>query len=215
MPRRALLLALILCAACEEPAAYPQGGPIEAPLPVSPGGANQPAIARWFPLVEGHIYEYEVEGEDGTGRMVTRVTRADDAGGELQGPLGTKAFRYAGDGVVHDNGAATPVYVLKEPLTVGNSWRGDANSTVSIVEIDAAVKVPAGSYRGCIKTLEERGGDAPLRIATTFCPETGIVLLEAASGAAMERVALRSYGPPVDLGPDGVDVKKVSPSDGT
>jgi hypothetical protein len=196
----------LLAAGCE---------PAELPPPVSPEPTppkvQQPPIARYFPLVEGNIYQYDTETEAGTGTMVTRVTRADAESGELQGPEGTKYFRYAADGVVVDSGDA-PIYVLKEPLSAGNSWRGGGGSTVTIVTTDAKVTVPAGSYQGCIQTLEERGGDAPLRVATTFCPETGVVLLEAVSGAAMERVALRSYGPPVDLGPDGV---KVTPSDGT
>jgi hypothetical protein len=45
-------------------------------------------------------------------------------------------------------------------------------------------------------------------VATTFCPDVGIVLLEAASGAAIERAELKSYGPPVEIGPDGLSVTK-------
>jgi hypothetical protein len=73
-----------------------------------------------------------------------------------------------------------------------------------VIRVNAVVEVPAGRYDDCVQTLERRGGDRPLSVATTFCPEVGIVLLEAASGAAMERAELKSYGPPVEIGPDGV-----------
>lgn len=195
-----LALGVGLTTACGPPADSETPAPGAAVAPTVPASA----IARFFPLASGHIYHYVTETDGGEGMMITRVSRADGSSGDLQGPQGTKTFHYAADGVTLDAGGALPVYVLKVPFTVGNKWRGQGGSSVEIVEVDASVIVPAGTYSGCIKTLEQRGGDRPLRIATTYCPDTGIVLLEAASGTVMERVALKSYGPPVDLGPDGI-----------
>lgn len=136
--------------------------------------------------------------------LLARVRRDRSEGGSLQMSGGTKRFSYAPDGVVLEREGMMPVYVLKQPLQIGNRWRGEHGGWVAITEVDAQVQVPAGSYRGCVKTVEERGGDQPLRVSTTFCPEVGIVELEAASGAQYEKAVLTSYGPPVDLGPDGI-----------
>jgi hypothetical protein len=157
-----------------------------------------------FPLVDRHQYHYETQGEDGGGMLLARVNRDRPEGGSLQMAGGTKRFSYKPDGVVLVREGMMPVYVLKQPLQVGNRWRGEHGGWVEIAEVGVPVQVPAGSYQGCVKTVEQRGGDQPLRVSTTFCPDVGIVELEAASGAQYEKAVLSSYGPPVDLGPDGV-----------
>lgn len=176
-----------------------------APAPKAPGPSHSSGVAaeRFFPLVDGHVYQYRVERNEGEDELVVRAGRPSREGGTLQLPGGTKRFEYVADGVrLLADGA--PVYVLKEPFVLGNSWRGEHGGTVEIAAIETAVTVPAGNYQGCIKTLERRGGDRPLQVATTFCPDIGIVLLEAASSEAFERAELKSYGPPLNLGPDGV-----------
>jgi hypothetical protein len=189
--------AMAACGSLPEPSAPPPPAP--DPSAVSSGTA----LERFFPLVDGHIYQYAVERSNGEEPMVVRAGRSSARGGTLQLPGGEKRFEYTAEGI-HLVAGGAPVFVLKEPLTVGNSWRGEHGGTVEIVEVDATAEVPAGSYTGCVKTLERRGGDRPMQVATTFCPEVGIVVLEAASGGEMERAALTSYGPPLDLGPDGV-----------
>ncbi len=177
-----------------------------APVPSAPPPSAGPTstIAKFFPLLQDHIYQYVTESDGGQGVMMTRVTRADSTSGDLQGPRGTKTFRYVSDGVVLATESTMPIYVLKKPFAVGTEWRGHGGSIVKIVEVGASITVPAGTYEGCIKTLEQRGGDRPMRVTTSYCPEVGIVQLEAASGMVMERAVLKSYGPPLDLGPDGV-----------
>lgn len=187
------------------------------PNPAPTVNASEPGpntlSSRLFPLEDRHIYQYVTESDDGQGLLMTRVRRLDARNGELLTSGGAKAFEYANDGVILKRPGMQPVYVLKEPITVGQEWRGENGGTVQVVAVDAKVTVPAGPFEGCVKTLEERGGDRPMRVATTFCPNTGIVLLEVASGAAAERAALKSYGPPVDLGPDGVKKIPVSPDE--
>jgi hypothetical protein len=90
------------------------------------------------------------------------------------------------------------------PLSAGASWRGDRGSMVVVEAVDAAVEVPAGRFQGCVRTVERRGGDLPLQISTTYCPDVGIVRLDAARGMQTEVATLQSFGPPVNLGPDGV-----------
>jgi hypothetical protein len=162
------------------------------------------ALERFFPLVDGHVYQYETEAADGgRGQLTARVRRPEARQGTLSMPGNARTFVYRDDGVLL-GGAGAETFVLKVPIQPGNSWRGEHGGTVEIVAVDAAVDVPAGHYTGCIRTVEQRGGDLPLRVETTFCPEVGIVLLEATNGADLERAALRSYGPEVDLGPEGV-----------
>ena len=176
----------------------------KAPAPPPPTFTAGVAVERWFPLVNGHLYQYVTQTDGGgEGVMVIHAERSDATTGALRLPTQTRTFRYVPDGVqqLTDNGYA---YVLKTPVAVGRSWRGKSGGQVTITDADAAVQVPAGAFTGCVVTREARAGDAPLVITTSFCPEVGIVLLDAAAGGHHERAALRSYGPPIDLGRDGV-----------
>jgi hypothetical protein len=161
-------------------------------------------LEQLFPLIDEHMYHYATESDDGQGMLVARVQRDRADGGSLEMSGGTKRFGYKPDGIVLERTGMMPVYVLKQPLSVGTKWRGEHGGWVEVAEVSAVVNVPAGTYQGCVKTVEQRGGDMPLRVATTFCPDIGIVVLEAASGGAFERAVLKSYGPPVELGPDGI-----------
>jgi hypothetical protein len=199
----ALALSLAACAESQQAkvAASPWLAPGEGVQQASSGSKFE----RYFPLVDGMVYNYATLNEVGDqGMLVARVHRVDATHGELRFPRGTKRFEYAPDGVVlHAAGGAT--YVLKAPLEVGASWRGEHGGTTRVVRLDAEADTPAGRFGGCIVTLEERGGDRPMRIGTTFCPEVGVVQLEAAAGANLERAVLKSYASPLKLGPDGVD----------
>jgi hypothetical protein len=199
-----LLLLLSLFGCASKPADTPVNEPV-VPLRDFSSGTQ---LEQLFPLQDRHIYSYVTESDQGQGMLTATVSRPGAAGGDLRMGGNTKSFKYAGDGVVLVRGGSAPVYVLKQPITVGTSWRGEHGGTVKIITVNAIIDVPAGHFSGCVQTLEERGGDRPLRVATTFCPDVGIVLLEAASGAAIERAELKSYGPPVEIGPDGLSVTK-------
>lgn len=155
-------------------------------------------------MVDRAVYQWVMETDEGQDTLLGRVDRHSPNSGSLQLPGGTKQFEYVADGVKLVSHSLGPVYVLKQPVAMGNSWRGEHGGTVEIVQVDAVVEVPAGRFTGCVQTLETRGGDRPTRVATTYCPDTGIVLLEAAAGSGMVRAELKSYGPPVDIGPDGI-----------
>ncbi len=198
--RRFILCIGLLANGCAPPPAAP---PPAQPAP-QPFTSGTPA-ERWFPLVQGHIYQYATrQGDDpNEGLLVVTARRGAATSGALQLPNKTRSFQYGADGV-RLLGAGSQPYVLKMPLAVGTRWRGEHGGEVSITAVGASVQVPAGPFQDCITTREARGGDVPLTVTTTFCPEVGIVLLDAASGGQSERAALRSYGPPVNLGPDGV-----------
>ena len=174
--------------------------------------ASGTALERYFPLVDGMIYHYVTENEMGeVGLLIARAGRTSERGGQLLFPTGSKRFEYVADGVtVLVDGA--PTYVLKQPLAVGATWRGEHGGTTRVLSIAASVDVPSGHFDGCVQTLEERLGDRPVKYATTFCSGVGVVMLEAASGASLERAALKSYASPLDFGPDGVDRFQTKPS---
>jgi hypothetical protein len=175
--------------------------------------ASGTALERYFPLVDGMIYHYVTENEMGEpGLLITRAGRTSERGGQLHFPTGSKRFEYVADGVtvlVDGN----PTYVLKQPLAVGTTWRGEHGGTTRVLSIAASVEVPQGHFEGCVQTLEERLGDRPVRYATTFCPGVGVVMLEAASGASLERASLKSYAAPIEVGLDGVDRFQTKPTE--
>jgi hypothetical protein len=174
--------------------------------------ASGSALERFFPLVDGMIYHYVTESELGMqGLLIARVARTDEKLGELRFPAGVKRFRFVPDGVLLEANFG-PVYLLKDPLAVGASWRGEHGGVTRVLTTSAAVDVPAGHFDGCVQTLEERSGDRPVRYATTYCPAVGVVMLEAASGANLERAALKSYAAPQQMKPDGLERIQVTPS---
>ncbi len=199
----ALPLALLLGACAEGPppaASSPWLLPSEGQKDVASGSAME----RFFPLVDGMVYTYTTTNEVGEeGFLVARVYRADTAHGELRFPTGAKSFEYTPEGVMlHKRGGQT-VYVIKAPMAVGTSWPGENGGQTRILAVNATIDTPAGHYDGCVQTLEERGGDHPVRYATTFCPDVGVVNLEAATGANYERAALKTYAPPMRMKADG------------
>ncbi|WP_437646433.1 hypothetical protein [Sorangium sp. So ce362] len=200
-PRRlaALALALIGCGGAAGPArpaawnAAPDG---------QKGATSGTPAERYFPLVDGHIYHYATLSERGEqGLLVARVHRADGRRGELRFPSGAKRFEFTPEGVIRSD---TGVFVLKEPIAPGTTWTGEHGGRARIAAVDAAIEVPAGRFTGCVQTVEERLGDRPARFVSTYCPDVGVVAIEAASGASYERAELTSYAPPFDMGPDGL-----------
>ena len=210
--RRAQGLALWIVAltGCAAASPTPPPVPVEPdpalPQPVQPVVSSGSPIEKLFPLVDRNIYQYVTESDDGDGLLTVHAARRDKTHGALEMPAGARQFEYDNDGVKLVKHGSQPSYVLKHPIALGESWRGEHGGVVEIVAVDATVEVPAGSFNGCVKTVEQRGGDIPMRVATTFCPDTGIVELEAASGIRSERAVLKSYGPPVDIGLPGVRV---------
>lgn len=178
---------------------------------LTPGTGQQNAVSgsqaeRFFPLADGMVYTYGTLNEVGEqGLLVARVHRTDGMHGELRFPTGSKAFEIAPDGVVLRGRGGETSYVLKLPLAVGTSWRGEHGGQSRILNVDTAITTPAGRYEGCVQTLEERLGDRPTRYSTTFCPDVGVVQIEVATGANFERASLKSYAPPMRMREDGVE----------
>lgn len=159
-------------------------------------------IERYFPIVHDHRWVYDTTNDDGRrDTLIVRARRISAAEGELVVPRGARHFSYMREGVAFvDRGAA---FVLKTPLAVGTTWRGEHGGISRIETVGAAITVAAGRFENCVVTIEERGGDVRATYTTTFCPDVGIVVLDVDAGMQHERAELRSYGPPVFIGPPG------------
>ena len=182
-----LVLALPLLVACSSPQTIaPHGAPPKAP-------ASE--VERYFPLEEGKLYHYATRDGDETGMLVAKVHRTDALHAELQLSNATKRFAVAPDGVTYVGGP----YILKAPLDVGASWRGEHGGTTMITRVDAAVQVPAGDYASCILTVEEGARPPGVRYETTYCPGVGMVRLIVSAPGTEARAELKSYGLPVKI----------------
>lgn len=168
------------------------------------GARSGTPAEHWFPLVEGQLFQYATTTSDGTpGILAARVHRASDTVGELRMPAGTRRFQYDVAGLKTLNKDGVWVFVFQLPIDPGASWRGEHGGKMRWDGASLAVDVKAGHFEGCARVVEERGGDRPARFLTTFCPDVGVVLLEAMQGEIIERAELSYFGEPLDLGPEG------------
>jgi hypothetical protein len=193
-------------AACSGEAPPPRGPPAWSSGARGAVGVTSGLPAeQWFPLVDGNVYQYRTSDDEGPGGLlVARVHRASASVGELRTPSGTRRFTYRPDGLATLNKDGVWALVFRLPIEQGPTWRGEHGGMARWDALDVEVEVPAGRYRGCARVLEEQRGDRPARFVTTFCPDVGVVLLDAAGGGALERAELAYVGPPFELGPEGV-----------
>lgn len=168
------------------------------------GAHSGTALERFFPLVHGHLWSYVTTSDEGDrGLLLVRARRTSPTEGALVTSTSARRIRYESEGV---GLADRYVYVLKAPLAVGTMFMGEHGGKTRVDAVGVAVDVPAGHFEGCVVTVEERLGDAPVRYSTTFCPDVGIVVLDVEATGAHERAELQSYGPPVSIGPEGSSV---------
>ncbi|MEM9696654.1 MAG: hypothetical protein AAGA56_29200 [Myxococcota bacterium] len=162
------------------------------------------ALENLFPIRAGYQWVYATSGDEGeNGRLLVRAERTVATEGVLVTGGRRKTFHFEGEGI-REGSSLGAAFVLRPPLEVGRTWRGTHGGTVEVTGVRVTARVPAGLYDGCISTVERRGGDVRLQVNTVYCPDVGIVSLEVFGGGRMERAELVSYGPPIDLGPDGL-----------
>jgi hypothetical protein len=159
-------------------------------------------VEQFFPLQDGHVYTYDIVSSPGAPReqFMVRIRRLSADRAEM---LTGGAVRRI---VLEDNGIRREAagYVLRAPLRVGATWQGDNGGTATVEATDVEAHVPAGSFKGCVRVVERLMTAERRVITTVLCEGVGIVTMQvhASSGSeqAVQRVELRSYGPPVDLG---------------
>jgi hypothetical protein len=166
--------------------------------PNSSAQANRNPLDLYFPLRDT-TYTYQITvGPRAPDMFMVRVRKTGPSSAEVRTGQSSRQVAIHADSLTRQ-GSGT---LLRLPLTEGSSWQGDKGRTV-LQEVHASVQVPAGNFRDCLKTVEELGADARSRVITYYCPDVGIALMEvdewAESRKVVERVQLRSYGPPMDL----------------
>ncbi len=210
MKRSVAPFALVLLAACggadEVASSKPKWLEAGSAAPIGPSASP---LEKYLPLVDGTIFQYETLSFSDAptaagGVIVASARRSSTTRGELRLPSGTHAIEYVPDGIVALGGMGDRSYLLQAPLTQGRTWNGPRGAPITLTDVGIDVDVPAGSFHGCVRTAELHSGDNPKKILTTYCPDVGIVILEEASAAGMERASLKHFGPPVNIGPEGV-----------
>lgn len=184
------------CGGTAEPAKAPE------PLTATFG------VESYLPLIDNSVlsFETEVEGSPEKGLLVMQVRRPRLNVAELR--IGSKVHRLdlLREGVRAIEGG----WLLKLPLDVGATFAGKYG-TVKVTHVNRTVKVPAGTFEGCVETEETTGSS---RTLTRYCPTIGIAELEieslSADAPAREVARLKSHGALVDLGQDQL---KISPED--
>jgi len=185
-------VALLVMAGC--------GSPPPTQGPATPSArARTSAIDRFLPLRAGTVLAYESEDEN-TGQrgvVMLRISRPRPDRVELNDGGQVQRLDTGPDSVSH----ATGGYLLKAPFVVGATFPGRFGE-VAITRTDVSVRVPAGSFAGCLETEETAPGGQG-KATTVFCPDVGIVSLDVESVADGEygrvRLVLRSHGPAVDI----------------
>lgn len=175
------------------------------PRDATPSAIAYHAVFDYLPLLDKTVmsFETEIEGSEERGLLIMQVRRPRSDLVELT--IGGKVRRLdlLKEGVKLIEGG----WLLKAPLEVGATFVG-MSGNVRVSSITREVAVPAGRYKECVETVEI---SPEVRTTTTFCPLVGIVLLEVDSMSVQnpERVTarLKSHGPLVDLGGDGVQIR--------
>jgi hypothetical protein len=188
---RSLWLIGLWCAVCS---------PANKVLPNVKGPAEElPMEEVFFPLRDGHIYQYDVVGQDGrTAFLITKVSRQDQTATLASGDS-VQHLTIRTDGVYNESG----YYIVKSPMAQGLEWSGQSG-VVRVVEVGQLVETGAGRFTDCIVTREVTQGTVELRtVETTFCPYVGLVKLNVRAAAdqvtQVEEATLQYYGPPIDI----------------
>lgn len=191
------LLALTLCggAGCA-----PSTADARAPVQTTEVDAS-PELERYLPLEDGTVFSYDTRSEhdNAHGTLIVQVSRPRPGRVDLRMGSRTERLQFVPDGVVYVDGG----YLLKVPLTKGSTWRS-RTGTVRVEATDETVTVPAGSFPGCLRTVEASQDAGQGRtVSQTYCPHVGLVSVEVEGmtpeGLNRETAVLRSFGPRVDV----------------
>jgi hypothetical protein len=176
------------------------GNTPESAAPKSSGPPSVTDVERYCPLKADTVYQFETFSENTgeKGVLMMSVDRPTSKTATLM--VGGRSQRLELDpaGIR----LATGGWLLKAPLSAGARFRGQFGEVV-VMSIDRAIEVPAGKFKGCVETKEESTA-VQKRVTTVFCPDVGIVLLEAEGALGegdfgRERASLKSHGPRVDI----------------
>jgi len=170
--------------------------------PAAATAASLTGIARYLPLEDGTVFAYETStlpSGDG-GLLVLEVRRRTADSAELVVAGRARRLVLTPDAIAHAGGG----FLLREPLAPGAEWQGDFGH-VRVTRVETSVTVPAGTFAGCVETVEALATrEGAKRTTTAFCPGVGIALretdVEQSGEHQSERIALKRFGKKFDAG---------------
>ncbi len=165
-----------------------------------PAADEKPAaaqgVARYLPLEHDTVYSYETHMEPGgdRGLLILEIRRHRPELAELVVAGRAQRLNVSATSIELVTGGA----LLREPLSLGASWRGDFGR-VRVTNVSRSVTVPAGTFSDCLETIEEMtSAEGTKRTSTVFCPGVGIALreteVEQEGAQATDRIELKSFG---------------------
>ena len=169
--------------------------------------ANALKPGDFFPLTEGSGWEYQGEGNEYATftRKVAYVSgdlaqTQEDNGGTISATVykftdkAVTAVYFTGEnsngGNLLQNAPNENVAIIEEPLQVGAKW-DIPNGTREIIDTNAGVVTPAGTFSGCLK-IKINGSDNST-IYEYFQKGTGMVKREFVSGGDTISSSLSKY----------------------
>jgi hypothetical protein len=165
-----------------------------------------PELERYLPLEDGTVFSYDTHSEhdNAHGTLIVQISRPRPGRIDLRMGSRTERLELVPDGVAYVDGG----YLLKAPLSKGNTWRS-RTGTVRVESTDETATVPAGSFPGCLRTVEASTDAALSRtVSQVYCPHVGLVSVVVegmtAEGPNRETAVLRSFGPRVDVTSENV-----------
>lgn len=192
-------LTTLLCVSLVAGACGGSAAPAEAAAPPKPPPITD--VERYMPLEHDTVYAYDTVDDRGqTGMLVMEVSRPRAGRADLKVGSTVERLDIVEGGIRRLAGG----WVLKSPLEVGAEWK-DGMKHIRVTSVDTQVQVKAGSFVGCIETVEESGSAmAGKKVTSTYCPDVGMVVMDVVAAGEGEiqslRAELRSFGPRVDLG---------------
>ena len=166
-----LLCSLLACVACASEKAT--RGPASTPAATAPG------LARYYPLVVGNEWTYELHAGGQTKRDTIKIVRQegpwfiDDHKGRL---------RVDGEGL-----RDADRYLLRGPLDAGNKWTAVEDLVVQKFEIvasDGSEVTPAGTFTHCVTVRNEQplgqGRRGKFVTEWSYAPGVGLVKMRTA-----------------------------------
>jgi hypothetical protein len=157
-----------------------------------------PPLHSFLPLKDRTVSSFEVTTDLGDkGILVLEIFRPRPELAELK--IAGRVQRLT----VEDNriSQATGGILLETPLEEGHSFKGSFG-TVVIQKMDQVIEVPAGTYGGCLTTVEE-STTPPKRSTSIYCPGIGLVAMTVesfdAEGPGEVSTRLTHHGPRVEI----------------
>lgn len=159
------LLTIVLTISCAPSTKIPGKN-----IPPTPETPKKEDISQYYPLKEGYEWEYEGVGNE-YASYTQKVTYSKDKRFQVMkdngGTRSANVYEIKDDSIVNtymegevyddrnvlDKESNLNVVIVKHPLELGNKWISEENS-YEIVDINALVTVPAGTFENCIAVKE-------------------------------------------------------------